>query len=259
MSDAAKSKERVLVAIASYNERQTLPSLLDEIFLRVPRADVLVIDDASPDGTGVYCDERAAADARLKVIHRAGKLGLGTAILASFEYAIERKYDYLVGLDADWSHPPEKITALLDRANGADGEGGFEVVLGSRYIAGGGVKGWPLHRRIASKMVNQFARLLLGLPVRDCSGGFRCFRVDALAPVVREGLKSRSYAIFEEVLLRLNEQGALMSEIPFTFVDRTQGKSKLTLPETIRAISALFGLAFGRLTRSRRRSSEDRR
>src|SRR5436190_10288689 len=111
MSDEVTNTGRVLVAIASYNERQTLPTLLDEIFRCVPSADVLVIDDASPDGTGDYCDERAAADTRLKIIHREGKLGLGTAILASFEYAIDKRYDYLVGLDADWSHPPEKIPA----------------------------------------------------------------------------------------------------------------------------------------------------
>lgn len=245
----------VLVAVASYNERQTLPSLLDAIFQHAPLADVLVVDDNSPDGTGDYLDDRAKTEPRLKVIHRAGKLGLGSAILATFEYAISHRYDYLVGLDADWSHPPDKIPELLARGTGADRQGGFDVVLGSRYVPGGGVQGWPIRRRIASKLVNGFARLMLGLPVRDCSGGFRCFRVKVLASVVKQGLTSRSYAIFEEVLLRLKEKGATMSEVPFIFVDRMQGKSKLTLKETVRAIWALFGLAAGRLRRSRPRSS----
>lgn len=258
MTQEPNSAGKVLVAIASYNERQTLPTLLDEILRVVPDADVLVIDDASPDGTGGYCDQRAAVERRFSVMHRSGKLGLGTAILASFEYAVANGYDYLVGLDADWSHPPEKIPDLLDRARGGGDHASCDVALASRYIMGGGVKGWPLHRRIASAMVNKFARLILGLSVRDCSGGFRCFRVAALAPVVKAGLTSKSYAIFEEVLLRLKENGATMAEIPFIFVDRTQGKSKLTFRETVRSIAALFGLALGRLTRSRRQTSEDR-
>lgn len=256
MSEVVEQAERVLVAIASYNERQTLPSLLDEIFRIVPLAEVLVIDDASPDGTGEYLDERAKNEPRLKVMHRAGKLGLGTAILASFEFAVQHHYDLLVGLDADWSHPPEKIPALIE---GTRGSSGCDVAIASRYVKGGGVEGWPLHRRVSSAMVNAFARILLGLPVRDCSGGFRCFRVSKLAPVLAGGLHSGGYAIFEEVLLRLAESGATFKEIPFTFTDRTQGKSKLSLREAAKAILSLFSLAFGRLTRSRRRSSASQR
>jgi len=259
MSDESAPSLKVLVAVASYNERETIPKLLDEIFRALPSADVLVIDDASPDGTGQYCDERAASDPRLKVLHRRGKLGLGSAILASFEYAASRGYDYLVGLDADLSHPPEVIPALLARASGEDGMGGCDVAIGSRYIPGGRVVGWPLRRRISSALVNRFARLLLGIPVRDASGGFRCYRVAALAAVLESGLAARGYSIFEEVLFRLAQRGARFSEVPYTFVDRTQGKSKLSLRETIRAMQALFALALGRLTPSRRQSSADPR
>lgn len=253
MSCEAPRTQRVLVAVASYNERLSLPKLLEEVFRVIPTADVLVIDDASPDGTGAYCDELAQKDVRLKCIHRSGKLGLGTAILASFEYAIANHYDWLVGLDADLSHPPQKIPELLENAKGCD------VAIGSRYVAGGGVQGWPPHRRIASRMINWFARYLLGLPVRDCSGGFRCYRVEALAPVLKQGLQSGGYAIFEEVLLRLAENGASFKEIPYLFIDRAQGKSKLSLRESHRAIVALTSLALKRLTRSRRRSSANRR
>ncbi len=253
MSFAANKEPRVLVAVASYNERESLPKLVDEVFRVVPGADLLVIDDASPDGTGVYCDERAKDDQRLTCIHRSGKLGLGTAILVSFEYAISNRYDLLVGLDADLSHPPENIPALIECVAGCD------VAIGSRYVPGGGVEGWPLHRRIASRLINLFARFLLGVPVLDCSGGFRCYRVEALAPVVKQGLQSSGYAIFEEVLLRFADNGAAFKEVPYVFVDRTQGKSKLTLRETFRAIVALFSLAIGRFTRLRRRSSANRR
>lgn len=249
MSDDRESPSKVLIAIASYNERQTLPSLLDEIFAVAPNARVLVIDDASPDGTGDYLDERARSEPRLLVTHRAGKLGLGTAILASFEFAANEGYDYLVGLDADWSHPPNKIPELLHAIKDAD------VAIASRYVKGGGIEGWPLQRRVSSSLVNAFARVLLGLPVRDCSGGFRCFRVAKLKPVVEAGLKSGGYAIFEEVLLRLAENGATFREIPFTFTDRTKGKSKLSLGEVLKAILTLVRLACSRLTRSRRQSS----
>lgn len=256
MSEVGTGSEKILVAIASYNERQTLPTLLEEIFRIVPAADVLVIDDASPDGTGEFCDEKAETEPRLRSMHRAGKLGLGTAILASFEYAVNEGYDLLVGLDADWSHPPEKIPALIEWAREPSSR---DVVIASRYVEGGGVQGWPLRRRIASAMINTFARILLGLPVRDCSGGFRCFRVAKLKPVIHEGLRSGGYAIFEEVLLRLAENGATFKEVPYTFTDRSQGKSKLSLREASRAILTLFWLAAGRLTRSRRRSSANPR
>lgn len=252
MSAEAKQQERVLVAIASYNERETLPSLLDAIFRVETSADVLVIDDSSPDGTGDYLDHRAKDEPRLLVMQRAGKLGLGTAILASFKYAVSHQYDLLVGLDADWSHPPEKIPELIEATQGPNG---CDVAIASRYVKGGGVEGWPLRRRLSSAMVNTFARIVLGLPVRDCSGGFRCFRVAKLAPVVEVGLRSGGYAIFEEVLLRLAENGATFKEIPFTFCDRTQGKSKLSLREVAKAISTLVSLAADRLTRSRRRTS----
>jgi dolichol-phosphate mannosyltransferase len=259
MMETNRPSVRVLIAIASYNERLSLPLLLDRIFEGVAEAMVLVIDDASPDGTGIYCEERAKGNARLRVIHRGGKLGLGSAILASFDYAIKHHFDLLVGLDADLSHPPEKIPDLIACVLGADGGPGCDVAIGSRYAAGGGIEGWPFHRRFASALVNSFARIALGLPVRDCSGGFRCFKVATLAPVVRTGLRANGYAIFEEVLLRLVQQGAKLKEVPYTFVDRTKGKSKLTMKETLRAVLALFGLALGRFTRLRRRASADPR
>jgi dolichol-phosphate mannosyltransferase len=227
---------RVLVSVATYNEIDNLPLLVEAIWQAVPTADILVIDDNSPDGTGAWCDQRAAADQRLKCLHRPGKLGLGTATLAAFAYAIQHGYDVLVNLDADFSHPPDRIPALLAALADAD------VAIGSRYCPGGRTEGWPLRRKLMSRAVNTYARWLLGLAPRDTSGAFRGYRVAILARLDPAAVVSRGYSFQEEVLWRLARLGARIVEVPITFVERQRGQSKINRQEAWQAIWILFRL-----------------
>jgi dolichol-phosphate mannosyltransferase len=226
----------VLVSVATYNEIDNLPLLVEAIWQAVPTADILVIDDNSPDGTGQWCDQRAAADRRLHCLHRPGKLGLGTATLAAFAYAIQHGYDYLVNLDADFSHPPDRIPALLAAMQQAD------VAIGSRYCPGGRTEGWPLRRKLMSWAVNTYARWLLGLAPRDTSGAFRCYRVALLAQLDPASVVSRGYSFQEEVLWRLQRLGARFAEVPITFVERQRGQSKINRQEAWQALRILFRL-----------------
>ena len=175
-----------LVSIATYNERENLPRLVPAILQAVPDATILVVDDNSPDGTGVWCDEFAKSDSRLVCMHRAGKLGLGTAAIAGINYAIENEFDLLVNLDADFSHPPAIIPDLINQLV----ETGADVAIGSRYMPGGNIQGWPWRRKVSSRMVNWLARKGLGLNVSDCSGSFRCYSVAALEEMDVSQLKA---------------------------------------------------------------------
>ena len=167
--------EKALVAIATYNELENIPSLVDALQRELPTADVLVIDDNSPDGTGRWCDQRAGDDSRFRVIHRSGKLGLGSATIAGFEHAIEYGYDLVATMDADWSHDPAALPSLIFAlAQSRD------IAIGSRYCPGGRIKGWPLSRRLVSAVMNRLSRTLLRFPVADSSGAFRVYRVSAL-------------------------------------------------------------------------------
>lgn len=227
---------RVLVSVATYNEIDNLPLLVEAIWRAMPSADILVIDDNSPDGTGQWCDQRAATDARLKCLHRPGKLGLGTATLAAFQYAIQHGYDCLVNLDADFSHPPDRIPALVAALQQAD------VAIGSRYCPGGRSEGWPLRRKLMSWAVNTYARWLLGLAPRDTSGAFRCYRVALLKRLDPTTVVSRGYSFQEEVLWRLQRLGARFTEVPITFAERQRGQSKINGQEAWQAVWILFRL-----------------
>lgn len=232
---------RVLVAVATYNERENLPSLVDAIRSALPDADVLVVDDNSPDGTGRWADQRAAIDPRVRVLHRPGKLGLGTATFAAMRAAIDGGYDAFCTLDADWSHPPEKLPDLLALlAPTPDGSGGASVAIGSRYVAGGRIVGWPRRRRLASRLVNLAARVLLRLPTRDSSGAFRAYRVGALRALDLGSMRGAGYAYLEETLWRLRRQGATFAETPITFTERRAGASKVSVAEALRAGSLLL-------------------
>jgi dolichol-phosphate mannosyltransferase len=224
------------VTVATNNELENLPALVDAIFAVAPQADLLVIDDNSPDGTGRWGDERAESDRRVHCLHRAGKLGLGTATIAGMRYAIERGYDLVLNLDADFSHHPRYIPDLLAAMDKAD------VTIGSRYVAGGGVKDWPLQRRLMSWGVNTYARVLLGLGPRDCSGAFRCYRVSLLAQLDFDAIRSRGYSFQEEILWRLKRVGARMVEVPILFADREKGVSKINRGEAVSALRILFRL-----------------
>jgi dolichol-phosphate mannosyltransferase len=232
---------RTLVTVATYNEIENLPELTAAIWQVAPQADVLVIDDNSPDGTGRWCDERAADEPRLFCVHRAGKLGLGTATIAAMQHAIEHGYDYVLNMDADFSHHPRYIPAILAAMDPATGDK-TDVSIGSRYCPGGGVKDWPFKRRLMSWAVNSYARLLLGLAPRDTSGAFRCYRVSLLKQIDFTAIKSRGYSFQEEILWRLKRLGARMSETPILFADRERGQSKINRHEALSALRILFRL-----------------
>ena len=232
---------RTLVTIATYNEIENLPRLADEIQSVAPEVEILVIDDNSPDGTGQWCDQRAAQDARFHVVHRPGKLGLGTAIMAGMCYAIDQDYAWTVNMDSDFSHHPRYLPDLL-AATRREGDDAVDVVIGSRYIPGGGVEGWPWRRQLMSRGVNVYARAWLGLRAKDCSGGFRCYRTELLRRLDFAAIRSRGYAFQEEVLWYLKRLGGRMIERPIVFADRRQGTSKINSGEARSALWIIFRL-----------------
>lgn len=231
-----------LVTLATYNEMENLPQLVAEILEVLPGANVLVIDDNSPDGTGRWCDEAAAGEPRLQCLHRPGKQGLGTATMAGMRYAIEHGYRYVLNMDADFSHQPQYLPAILAGMEAGPGHGPVDVMIGSRYVAGGGVAGWPLKRKLMSRGVNLYARWMLGLPSRDCSGAFRCYRTSTLAQLDFDAIWSRGYSFQEEVLWHLEQLGASFGETPITFIDRRYGKSKINGREAWMALRIIFTL-----------------
>lgn len=225
---------RVLVSLATYNERDNLGPLLAEIHRTLPEAEVLVLDDNSPDGTGQLADELAVADPRVHVIHRAGKLGLGTATLAIMRFAIERHYDFLINMDADFSHPPRYLPALLA------GMQRHDVMIGSRYVAGGETVNWPLPRRLISRCVNTVVRVLMRLPAQDTSGAFRCYRIARLRQTDLANLRSRGYSFQQEVLYRCRKAGSRIGETPIVFENRRAGASKVNPHEAARSMAVLL-------------------
>ncbi|MBA3480291.1 MAG: polyprenol monophosphomannose synthase [Pirellulales bacterium] len=235
----------LLVALATYNEIENLPTLVAAIREQFSDADVLVVDDNSPDGTGPWCDEEAARSPWFTVIHRAGKLGLGSASWAAMQHAIERDYDQLITLDADWSHPPEALPRLVAAAKDAD------VVIGSRYVAGGTIEGWPASRRIVSAVMNLATRVALGLPLRDASTACRLYRVDILRKLDFSQLTATGYAYLEEIAWHLHRRGARFVEVPIAFTDRRAGASKVSFAEARGKAAVLGRLAKQRLLRSK--------
>ncbi len=236
-----------LIATATYNEIENIPKLVDEIRQYAQGVPVLVIDDDSPDGTGQWCEERAAEDDRFHVIRRSGKLGLGTATIAGMRYAIEEGYERLLFMDADFSHHPRYIPDLLGGMAADDDSPGADVMIGSRYVEGGGVEGWPWRRKLMSRGINMYARLWLGLRSNDCSGAFRCFRTDLLRRVDFATIRSRGYSFQEEILWHLQRAGARVGETPIIFTDREHGQSKINLRESFAALWILFGLGLRRI------------
>jgi dolichol-phosphate mannosyltransferase len=234
----ASSEPRLLIGIATYKERENLAPLVREIHDFLPAAHILVTDDNSPDGTGELADELAAADPRIHVNHRPGKMGLGTAILAGMRWAMDHNYDYFMSMDADFSHHPRYLPAMVA------GMQKHDVMLGSRYIPGGGTVNWPLSRRLMSGGINVLVRLLMRIPAHDTSGGFRCYRVALLRKTDLAGLWSHGYSFQEEVLYRCRKAGFKIGETPIVFEDRRAGSSKVDLREAAHstAVIVLLGL-----------------
>ncbi len=232
---------RILITVCTYNESENVRPLVVEIRRTLPEADVLVIDDNSPDGTGRLADELADDDAHVRVLHRGGKGGLGSAILAGFRAAIDGGYGLVINMDADFSHDPKYLPALVDCARRAD------VAIGSRYIAGGGVENWGLKRQLMSRGINWYARLFLRLPTRDNSGAYRAYRVSLLSRLDLNRVRARGYAFQEEILFHCRRAGARFEETPIIFRDRRHGKSKINLRETVAALWIIFRLGLGNL------------
>jgi len=228
---------RTLVALATYNEVENLPELTDAILRELPAADLLVVDDNSPDGSGRWCDERAASEPQLRCLHRAGKMGLGSATREAIRYAIARDYDVIVTMDADWSHDPAHLPELVAATARAD------VVIGSRYVDGGAIAGWPWHRRLLSRTLNRLSHTMLRLPVHDASGAFRAYRVSKLRELELTDIRAGGYAYLEEILWHLARAGANFAEVPITFCERRAGRSKANLREVAGKIFTVLRLA----------------
>ncbi|MDA7979608.1 MAG: polyprenol monophosphomannose synthase [Pirellulales bacterium] len=237
---------RILVTVATYNERENLPLLLDEIQQYAPDADVLVIDDNSPDGTGQWCEEQAKATPQLHCLHREGKLGLGTAIVAGMQYALSHGYDYVLNMDADFSHHPRYLPDLIAGMNPAESQA-RDVMIGSRYIDGGKIEGWGFKRHFMSKAINFYSRWLLWLSPKDCSGSFRCYRTELLKKVDLTKIRSRGYSFQEEILWLCRRADARMAETPITFADRERGVSKIDNGEALSALWIIFSLGLRNL------------
>ena len=211
-----------MVVIPTYNEAANLPNVVPQVLAQDPRLDVLVVDDNSPDGTGRMADALAAANPRVHVLHREGKLGLGTAYIRGFRWALERSYDYVFEMDADFSHDPAHLKEFLKAIEGAD------VVLGSRYLDGRvTVVNWPMGRLLLSYCANIYARRITGLRIWDLTGGFKCFRRRVLETIDLSQVRSNGYAFQIEMSVRAWRKGFKLREIPIVFVDRTEGQSKM--------------------------------
>ena len=213
---------RVLVVVPTYNERENLEWLVGRIRSSVPWVDVLVVDDGSPDGTGDLGDRMAAADPQVTVLHRATKTGLGAAYLEGFAVALARGYDVVGEMDADGSHQPEQLPRLLSALEHAD------LVIGSRWVPGGSVVNWPLSRKVLSVGGNLYARLLLGMPLRDITAGYRLFRRSTLETIDLGSVESAGYIFQTDLAFRTLRAGLRVVEVPIQFVERVRGQSKMS-------------------------------
>jgi dolichol-phosphate mannosyltransferase len=225
---------RVLVVVPTYNEADNIRPIVERVRAAAPAVDVLVADDNSPDGTGAIADAMAAADAAVHVMHRPGKQGLGAAYIAGFGWARERGYDAVVEMDADGSHAPEELPLLLDALARAD------VVLGSRWVPGGRVVNWPLHRLVLSRGANLYTRFALGMGVRDATGGYRAYRMPVLDKLDLGSVASQGYCFQVDLVWRAWQHGFRVVEVPITFAERERGASKMS--------SSIVGEALWRVT-----------
>lgn len=217
------STPKTLIAVPTYNEKENIPSLLERLMELPPEVHVIVVDDGSPDGTGDIVEAWSArSEGRVHLMRRAGKMGLGSAYIAAFRWALERDYELVFEMDADFSHDPKYVPAMLDAAKDAD------LVIGSRYVAGVNVVNWPMQRLLLSWFGNLYARFVTGLPVHDCTGGFKCFRRAALEAIDFSRIASGGYSFQVEMNYKVWKKGFRLKEIPIVFVDRRLGASKMS-------------------------------
>jgi dolichol-phosphate mannosyltransferase len=234
---------RVLVVIPTYNEAENLEAVVDRLRAAVPEADVLVVDDGSPDGTGDTADRLAAADASVHVLHRTRKAGLGAAYIAGFRWALADAYDVIVEMDSDGSHAPEELPRLLTALREAD------LVIGSRWVPGGQIRNWPLYRQIISIGGSTYARVLLRFPVRDSTSGYRAFRRQVLEELKLDEVASQGYCFQIDLAWKTWRSGFRVREVPITFTEREVGRSKMSRAIVIEALWRVAG--WGLTSRSR--------
>ena len=206
----------------TYEERQNLESIAARLRSAVPDADLLVVDDNSPDGTGDLADKLSEADSHIQVLHRTDKAGLGPAYIAGFRWALEHGYDAVVEMDADGSHQPEQLPVLLAALDDADG------VIGSRWVPGGQLENWPRNREVLSRAANVYTRIVLGLKIKDATGGYRAYRASALRAISLDTVESAGYCFQIDLTLRMIQAGLRIVEVPITFVERERGASKMS-------------------------------
>ncbi len=237
MNTAAAARLRGLVVLPTYNERDNLPELVEAVLAVDPGLSVLIVDDNSPDGTGDLADAlKERHSRRVSVLHRESKQGLGTAYLAGFREALTREVDLVFEMDADFSHAPHHLTALIEAARDAD------LVIGSRYVPGGGIRDWGGGRRLLSAGGNVYARWILGLPIRDLTSGFKCYRRSVVEILEKSGIRSNGYAFQIETTYRCHLAGFRIREVPIVFEDRRVGQSKMSsaiFREAVRLVPAL--------------------
>jgi dolichol-phosphate mannosyltransferase len=229
-------RRRALVCLPTYDEKDNVVPITEAILAATPDVDVLIIDDNSPDGTGRLADGVAAREPRVRVLHRKGKEGLGKAYLAGFDWALREGYDLVLEMDADFSHDPKYLPAMLEAARGAD------VVLGSRNIPGGGTVNWGVGRKIISRGGSLYARTILGLPVRDLTGGFKCFHRKVLESIDLPTVECSGYAFQIELTFRAVRRGFRVVEIPIVFVDRRVGQSKMSKRIVLEALRKVWSI-----------------
>ena len=235
--------EKALVVIPPYTERENIARITAEVLAQDPRLEVLIVDDNSPDGTGGLADELAAGNPRVHALHREKKLGLGTAYLTGFRWALDRDYSYVFEMDADFSHPPSHLPQFLEAIADAD------LVLGSRYRQGKvTVVNWPMARLMLSYAANIYARAVTGLPLFDSTGGFKCFRREVLEAIDFSRVRSNGYAFQIEMSFRAWKRGFRIVEIPILFVDRTEGQSKMSKKIVREAIWMVWRLRWWAIT-----------
>ena len=230
MDGSEQPTGRVAVVVPTYNERANIEATTGRIRRAVPDADLLVVDDNSPDGTGELADKLAAEDSHIHVLHRSGKAGLGAAYIAGFRWALAEGYDVLVEMDADGSHQPEELPLLLDALKSAD------LVLGSRWVTGGTVRNWPKSRELLSRGGNTYARLMLGIGLKDATGGYRAYRAATLRAIALDEVESQGYCFQIDLAMRAIRAGLRVVEVPITFIERVHGTSKMSRAIVVEAL-----------------------
>jgi len=238
-----------IVVIPTYNEKENINKLINKIQHIQPDMEILIVDDNSPDGTADVVKKLKEVNNNIHLLERAGKMGLGTAYIAGFTYAIENGYEIIMEMDADFSHNPEEIPNFLKAIENND------LVIGSRYIKGVNVVNWPLKRLLLSYFANLYTRIITGMPVKDATGGFKCFRADMLKKVDFDNVKSNGYSFQIEMNYRLWRKGARIKEIPIIFVDRIEGESKMSKKIVYEAIFMVWKLKLGIIKTGSRKAS----